>query len=412
MKIIKQHRHPKLNEAIQSLLLPHREDFYFFFLGHVDFYEVDPASVEMPTAGVTVINMRLAFIWCQSFIDSLSVDETLCQLRALLLHEIFHLLDNHIERGKGYVHQIADIAMDMIINHLIVKHHTFDSRQRKMTELSEGWVKLDPNYKGLLVFEPLYEWLQQENNKRKQGKSHELSEQTGRLLDQAESGQTVDLHELPDEIQAEIKRQISNEVVQKAKIAASRAGNLPGSVEDVLKVLLKAPKKDNLKLLRRVIGAHKGKTKVDSFKRSNRRIEGLKGYKKIGQAFVGGLDTSGSMWGRFDKVLSELFRDGYTFKLVMCDTKVTDVIDVKDKNQLTKLPVSGGGGTMLNPIIEWVQNPKNKCNKLPGVILTDGAIFETLDFKGSNQQWLILSLGDAPIQYVNGSNVRVIEIKE
>lgn len=408
MKIIKQHRHPKLNEAIQSLLLPHREDFYFYFLGHVDFYEVDPASVAMPTAGATVINMRLAFIWCKDFMDSLSLDVT----RALILHELFHMIHHHIERGKGYNQMVANIAMDMIINHLIIKHHTNDSRGRKMTEIDKGWVKLDPNYKGALVFEQLYEWLQQNNNQRQQGQDHELSEETAKLMDQAGNGQTVDLHELPDEVQAEIKKQIANEVVQKSKDMAKKAGNMPGELDDLLKMLLRPPKKDNLKLLKRVIGSHKGKVKEPSYKRSNRRIHGLKGTKKIGQAFVGGLDTSGSMWGRFDKVLCELFRDGYTFKLVMCDTKVTEVIDVKDKGQLMSLPVSGGGGTQLNPIIEWVQDPANKCNRLPGVLLTDGAIYETLDFKGSNQQWLILSLGDAPIEYINGPNVRVIEIKE
>lgn len=410
MKIIKQHQHPKFKEAISSLLLPHRQDFYFYFLSHVDFYEIDPKSVMMPTAGATVINMRLAIIWCKEFMDSLSLDNA----RALILHELFHLIHHHLDRGKGYNQQVANIAMDMIINHLIEANHTNDSRGRKMTELMGEWVKLDKNYKGALVFEHIYEWLQAQNQQRQQGQSHEMSPETCRLMDQAEAmnGQTVDIHELPDDIQGEIKKQIANECIQKAKIQAKNAGNMPGDIDDLLKILLKAPKKDNIKYLKRIISQHKGKVKEGSYKRSNRRIEGLRGVKKVGQEINVLLDTSGSMMGRFDKVLSEIYRDSLTVNIVECDTQVQKVFKTTRKEELKTIEIKGYGGTKMGLGVDYIQDPKNGLSRYPSILLSDGGLFEPIDFKGNRMQWLIISLGDAPIQHNGGSNVRVIEIKE
>lgn len=407
MKIIKQHQHPKFKEAISSLLLPHRQDFYFYFLSHVDFYEIDPKSVMMPTAGATVINMRLAIIWCKDFMDSLSLDNA----RALILHELFHLIHHHLDRGKGYNQQVANIAMDMIINHLIVTNHSNDSRGRKMTEMMQGWVQLDKNYKGSLVFEHIYEWLQAQNQQRQEGNKHEMSPETCKLMDQAEAmnGQTVDIHELPDDIQGEIKKQIANECIQKAKMDAKKAGNMPGDIDDLLKILLKAPKKDNIKLLKRVISALKGKMKEPSYKRSNKRIPGLKGNKKIGEEINVILDTSGSMMGNFDKVLTEIYKDGLTVNIVECDTQVQKVIKTTKKSELNTLSIKGLGGTELNCGIKYIQDPKNGLSKYSTAVLTDGELYETLDF-GNRGQWLILTTHNTDIKMINGNNVRIIKI--
>jgi len=80
----------------------------------------------------------------------------------------------------------------------------------------ESCVMLDPNYKGELIFEPLYRWLKEQNEQRKQGKSHELSKETSDLLDSCESGMTVDCHMELDEAEQELKEQIGKEILEKA----------------------------------------------------------------------------------------------------------------------------------------------------------------------------------------------------
>lgn len=404
MKIIKQGQHPKIRETIKSLLLPHREDFYFYFLGHVDFYEIDPASVPMPTACVTIINMRMAFCYCREFIESMP-QET---LTFTVIHEVMHLIDEHLSRGRGYKQKEANIAMDMIINHLIVKHHSVDYLSRPLAAPDDGFVKLDPNYKGALVFEPLYEWLMAENDKRKAGQKHELSPETEKLMDSAE-GYSVDFHALPDEVQAEIKKQIVRDAIQKAKIEMAKAGSQAGGYDEVLRTLLQPPKQDKTKLLKRVISSHKGRAKEDSYRRSSRRVPGLKGTKSVATELNILLDTSGSMWGRFEKVLNEIYKDGIVCNIVMVDAAVQKVLKTTSKKQLTALSFGGGGGTSLQPGIDYILNPVNKLKKFPSIILTDGALFESLDFRGSSD-WLILSLGDAPIEHRNGTNVKVIEL--
>lgn len=414
MKILRQHIHPALKEAVSTLLLPHRQDFFFYFLGHVDFYEIDPASVQMPTACATIINMRLAICWCNEYIESLSQEE----VKALILHEIFHMIHHHRDRGRGYNPPVANIAQDMIINDILDKHHTKDTHGRKMIEMngkiSKDWVKFDPNYKGVKTFEHIYEWLQQQQQQRQEGKDHEMSPGTCEFMDQAEAmnGQTVDLHEGDmEESQGDIRRNIAEHAMEKAKDQAREAGNMPGDLEEIFKMLLKAPKKDNLKLLRRVISAAKGQAKENSYRRSNRRIEGLKGNRKVGNEINVILDTSGSMMGNFDKVLAEIYRGGYTVNIIECDTQVQKVVKTTNKEELKSLTIKGLGGTELNCGIDYILDPKNKLSKFGTLILTDGYLGETLDFHDQGQ-WVILTTDSTDIKTVNGRKVQIIKIEK
>lgn len=89
---------------------------------------------------------------------------------------ILHLIHNHIERGKGFDPRRANIAMDMIINHIIIDIHKLPpplpqltqsevdeilqkNPQAKIKAGDDRCIILDRNYKGELIFELLYEWL-------------------------------------------------------------------------------------------------------------------------------------------------------------------------------------------------------------------------------------------------------------
>ena len=110
-KSMQKKTHPKISECIQNFILRDNLMFYGYFLLNVNFYE----SRALPTAGVNFRNLRMNFYYNPDFIDGLNEK----QVAFLVIHELFHLLFNHPKRGKGYNHELANIAMDMIINELI-----------------------------------------------------------------------------------------------------------------------------------------------------------------------------------------------------------------------------------------------------------------------------------------------------
>ena len=423
---------PKLNRVLETLLFHnnHEFQFYFYVLNYVDFYEDE--NLPMPTMGVTVKDMRLALLYHPEFVE----EHNELEIMAVLIHEVKHLLHNHISRGKHYAPEMANIAMDMIINHLIETYHksvtlprltqekidksiakakeagtTIDQDMVKRVQKRVGasaCVSLDPNYKGDLVFEPLYKWLKDNKDKEDKGEGNELSQETKDMLKGMPDGQTTDSHLPTDEQTEELKKQLGKDVFERVKVQLRGMGS--NNVEESMNMLLKPPANNNLRLLKRVISAFKGKTKVDSYRRINRRILGLKGTKKISQTINVLLDVSGSMYGRFDTVLSEIFRDGYEINLIQVDTSVQKVEKIKSKSELKTLAIKGLGGTCLTPGIHYIIDPKNKLSRFPTVILSDGET-DTLDFKYTTCQFLVLTVDKKCPITNHGANIREILIE-
>lgn len=436
MKIVSKQMHPKLVDALTKMMMGYGEEFQFyaFYLSYIQFYEV--TEMPMPTMCVTVKDMRLALYWDRDFVDSRTVDE----LIITMLHEVLHLLHSHLERGRSFNPKKANIAMDMIINSLIDEHHqplkvprltqakidtmkaeAIEKYPEKATEIEQRskelqarigepeWVMLDKNYKGDRIFEPLYQWLEEQQQKENQKEgSSDMSKGTKDAMKWAEEGMTVDYHGELDEVSQEIKEQLAEGTLEKAKI--QMRGSLPGNLEEMFNFLLKKPKDNNIKILRRKISNLKGSNKEKSYRRLNRRVPGIKGKVKQSLEINVLLDTSGSMYGRFELALGEIFRDGYKVNLVQVDTDVRKVEVIKRKEDLKKLMIEGMGGTTLSPAIAYVNDPKNKLKRNPTVILTDGYT-DTLDFQGAMNQYLILST-DVECPTTNlGANVRQIIIK-
>jgi predicted metal-dependent peptidase len=435
MKIKQKHITPALQEALEGMLWNPNLNFYYYFLTYIDFYETEFIPPEPKSMCATVIDLKLAILYDSEFVQK----HTRKEIMFTLLHELFHLIHNHLERGRAFHPIKANLAMDMIINKLIGDHHgkdvispvltqaildkeieeckaknlPIDPERLKKAQAMVGktyLVQLDPAYKGDLVFEPLYSWLEAEQKKEKQGKKSALSQDTKDLLNDADKmGMTFDYHGELDEVSEEVKKQAAQDIIQKAKIAAKERGMTTGGMEEILQLLLKQPKQNNLRILKRAISAIKGKTKTPSYRRLNiRSIEGMKGRVKESNEINALWDVSGSMQGEHDLVISQLFRDNYVINLIQVDTQVNCTQKIKNKMELTKLKLKGNGGTILQPGIEYVLNPKNKLNKFPTVILTDGYC-DQLNFKGTMAQFLILTTG-VDVKYSSGRNVRQIKL--
>jgi len=222
--------------------------------------------------------------------------------------------------------------------------------------------------------------------------------------EEREEQNTLDAH-LGDDIPQELKR----EIVEAAITRLKNRGLNSGEVEAILNKLRKT-RKDYLKEIKRTMSNHIfGSKKEKTIVRPNRRgISGLKGQKKYKNEINVLLDTSGSMSGEFEKVLSYIFQNDIQMNLIQCDAQIQQVLKVKDKKQLEIMKIRGLGGTTLMPGIDFMTDKKNKIYMYNTVILTDGYT-DSLDFKNVKTKTLILSTATkCPIAHDNG-RVKQIE---
>lgn len=216
---------------------------------------------------------------------------------------------------------------------------------------------------------------------------------------------TLDNH-LDDDVPENARKSIVDDFMQRLK----NRGLTSSDVEKVLNKLRKS-KHDYLKEIKRTISHHIfGASKRKSITKPNRRsIEGIKGKKKFKNVINCILDTSGSMGGDFERVLSFIFQNNIHVNLIQIDTEVKAVEDIKNKKDLQNLMIKGLGGTVLQPAITYVDDPKNNLYKYNTVILTDGYT-DTLNFTHSSGKVLILTTGVKPKYNDPKGLVKSIEI--
>jgi predicted metal-dependent peptidase len=222
--------------------------------------------------------------------------------------------------------------------------------------------------------------------------------------EEREEQNTIDTH-LTDDIPQELKKEIVENIMTKLK----NRGLTSGDVETILNKLRKTHK-DYLKEIKRTMSNHIfGSKKEKTIVRPNRRgISGLKGKKKYKNEINVILDTSGSMGGEFEKVLSYIFQNDIQINLIQCDAEIQGVIKIKDRKELERMKISGLGGTVLQPGLDFISDTKNKMYCYNIVILTDGYT-DSLNFSKIKTKTLILSTASkCPILHDNG-RVKQIE---
>jgi predicted metal-dependent peptidase len=408
------------------------------------------------------------FFYNSDFLNRLSQKE----VNFITLHEDFHLLWNHPKRTitGQYDHKLANIAQDMIINHIIWED--IPHRYVEIPKDADGKnmaLFVPKEYTGKLIFEEIYEWLRDEKEKRdKQKKQNQCQscQGTGQKQDpnnqkgddqndgqdgdnpcddcngsgQKDGGQggsqygpfgknprdqnspldTWSLDQILDNLDTnqgqyldqhlgdEISEEMRESMVKDAMERLQARGLSGGNVEQTLSKLRKQ-RKDYLKYIKRTLSnVMFGTTKTRTITRPNRRgISGVKVNKKIKNKINCILDTSGSMGGQG------------TFERVLSYINRSD-IEVNLIESDTE--------------IKWVQNIKSKkqlesvCikglggtimqsgfnyvvenfNEYNTVLLTDGYT-DSLDLSKVKGNVLIISVGvECPISKSNGRLKQIV----
>jgi len=415
--------------------------FYAHYNLMINFQELN----SIPTCGVNVTRKGMNFYYNTEFLNKLPQEE----VNFIDIHEIFHLLFNHPKRTVSgrYDPHLANVAQDMLINSIIWSDINHGFVQIPKDEKGRNMALFLPNeYEGEEIFEPLYEWLmvkkkehddkkkeneckscngtgekqeQDQNGEGGEGDNGENGEGNGKgsgkdskgnpeygdygkaggnkvdtysldsIFDNLKEteGQYMDSH-IEDTVPEELRETMVKEAFEKLK-----ARGLADSKE-VTAILnkLRKNRKDYLKEIKRsvsnIIGAG---NKQKTITRLNRRgIKGLKGSKKVKSKINVILDTSGSMGGMFEKVLSYIFQRDITINLLQVDTVLRGTEDIKNMRDLERLKIRGGGGTRMQPGIDYICENYNQYNT---VLLTDGWV-DSLDWSNHNGKVLILTTAD------------------
>jgi predicted metal-dependent peptidase len=209
------------------------------------------------------------------------------------------------------------------------------------------------------------------------------------------TGEYLDKH-IADDVPEEMREGMVKDVMERLAARGLSAGN----VEQTLNKLRKK-RKDYLREIKRAVsnmifGTIKQKTIV---KPNRRGIFGIKGNRKVKTKINCILDTSGSMGGTFERVLSYIYRNDIEVNLIEADTEVKWIETIKSARKLETLKIKGLGGTILQPAIDLVADKFNEYNT---VVLTDGYC-DSLDLSKLKGRVLMISIGvKVPISRTNG----------
>ncbi len=132
--------HEKLLNTLQEMLIDtvYGLPYYGEFNLNITFHETE----SIPTCGVNVTTKGMNFYYSPKFLENISQKE----VNFITIHEDFHLLFNHPRRTTAgqYDRKLANIAQDMIINHII-----WDDISHEFVEIPKN-----PDGKNMALFVP------------------------------------------------------------------------------------------------------------------------------------------------------------------------------------------------------------------------------------------------------------------
>src|SRR5574343_631868 len=181
--------HEKLINTIQTMLIDTRVNlpYYGEFNLFVNFNEVNDSS-RIDTCGVNMTTKGMQLYYNSDFLEKLSQKE----VNFITLHEDFHILWNHPKRTitGQYHHKFANIAQYMIINHIIWEDIPSTFVEIPKDENGRNMALFIPKeYKGKLIFEEVYEWLREEQDKWKKKQKQSCQSCGGSGKKQNQQGQ-------------------------------------------------------------------------------------------------------------------------------------------------------------------------------------------------------------------------------
>lgn len=296
------------------------------------------------------------------------------ELRFVLLHELYHILFQHL-RTWDFLYkrnpQLANMACDYVINLMIDDDNTDGFAPMPRNAQGEPKYLLDTTYRGmdtLQVFQKL-----EKNPPDPNGGSGQGGELDEHGWEEAE--------EIPDEEQEAFGREVDEAIRQGALTAAKTGSGGNRAVDDLLQ-----PEVNWREVLREFITQTCRGNDYSTYSRPNRR------YMSAGRYFPSGvsesvdeliiaIDTSGSIGQReLTKFLSEIqgaveVTSPSSIRVLYWDTTICrDEVYGEQGQPVDQLVHStkpaGGGGTWVGCVNEYIQEKQIQAQAV--IVFTDG----------------------------------------
>jgi len=443
------HTNLLLSSAIHTLLRSHA------FVGHLIQMLNRRMSVDIPTAAVCAIDSRYFLLVNPFFYSSLSSDEA----KAVATHEVYHLLNDHLTRGKSLDPHLWNVAADMAINCYIANLPRFDKaamkekliKQHGMTEeeAEKQLPKADKDGKCCSCLLPqdyglpekrtaefYYKSITENKDllKKFQRKTVYINPETGetnltpeeqeQLKEDIKSGKVrfdfgAGSHDEWDSVQGNTQGILDEELKRMIREAKEKApesfGNLPGNMqEEILKFL--TTEINWKQRLRSFMERATEIFRINTRKRRSRRFgityQGQKTDPRLKLGIY--VDSSGSISEADLKLFGgEINRIWNTklakIEIMVGDTQTHEHYKMKKKMLPKDFKVSGRGGTDAS---EWIKYA-NKHDFDALVILTDGWFSFNLPKPKYGVMWVLTQNGYAEKDFANAVKFgKIVKIKK
>lgn len=289
--------------------------------------------------------------------------------KTVLVHEIWHLILDHYNRGKGYDHTSYNIAADHVIN-LTVKDSGFVMGPKEL--FGDIYPCCDDRFAGMSteqVYAIVHKERKNQTNSHKNAQSSPTTDQIKDLIKEALDGSGMDVEQ-----QKATDEKIRQNVIQQTMQAGTNSGQESRILQtENLSVHIKNATYEEI-FSKYLIDPLSGGKRTYIYP-SRRQMKGqprLKGkFKKRGHInrlthLVYALDVSGSIT---QHMANQFLRSAATLKdklnpklmtIILWDTSIKFEKTFQEDELIDNIRLSAGGGTLLTPVYRRVEvlNPE------------------------------------------------------
>ena len=358
--------------------------------------KVKDRSDDVPSMGVNLLG-ELAYN--EDFVMELTEGV----MQGTLVHEIMHLVLDHLTRIGSRNRMLWNIAGDIVVNDMVVTNglelpeNTLIPENHSITV--QGYTVKNIDKKSVYV---IYDELYHNLDNKSMSKCSNCEQGSGKDGDGKSSGcpngngskcryKGFDEHGYGDDGSKDEKgRDLTESQIKEARdkwrsalaeaaTYSRQQGTMPVGMDRVVDEILEGTVSWRHKLYKYITND----IPFDfTYRRPTKKSYSIGTYlpdtKKETLRCIVSIDSSGSIQQKeLSEFLAEITSIAKSFhsiemSLIVCDAGIHDVVDVKNGNlsKIRNMKVKGGGGTSHTPIVEWIN--KNEPNTKLYISLTDG----------------------------------------
>ena len=302
----------------------------------------------------------------------------------IIKHELSHIFLKHPIRQLrlamkygGGIRQIVNLVGDGIVNVRIAKDEP-------------GAYKYLVDYRNMIPEEKLWKKTLEELVEEFMDKLRDMAENAKCDIMTPEEAKNIDWNNViilqegeEDLVNAEEKEfeQKLEEYIERSVINGKNAGTGMGTIEKEIYAKLFRPQIDWVSKLLAIINAHISTTYVQTWVKVSRKGNSLPGYVSFTKPRVWVLDDdSGSIddkqRNRFYSEMAGMLSAVDKITVIFWDDGIRDIVEFTSENDIKRYGKRFGGGTVITPVLEYLEEKADLNSWDVVVVLTDGYWFD------------------------------------